>query len=389
MPPVQYPDPFFAPLNNALALGREAALVGYQRRQGDERQNMMRRGLDLEGERNAMARERQLFEIGSARDELSKRDRATMATFAQRLLDLKARQPSYFAPTYEAARQNFPEAKRWLPALEVGGEAALRALSMLAEGQTPPSTPATDIDDYVSDFVKQWELDHNGEKPPPGKLNEARMQFKRAQAGEAAGIRGATLDVDLAKRPKLEAAVTRAKTEAELDVRRTKEPSVVAAVEAAKEKAKADATAAQKTKDNQSAWAVYDASMRNLTDALAGTTTGPFMDWVPTVTSNAQVAEGAIAAMAPVLKQLFRASGEGIFTDKDQELLLRMIPTRDTLPAARAAQFRAIDMIVRAKLGIQQSGGDLPPGVTEEDIQTTMQKHGMTRQQVLDKLGAK
>jgi len=132
MPPVQYPDPFFAPLNNALALGREAALVGYQRRQGDERQNMMRRGLELEGERNAMQRERQITETGMMRDQLSKRDRATAATIAQRLLDLRGNKPALFPAAYEAARQNIPEARRFLPALEVGGESALQALSLLA-----------------------------------------------------------------------------------------------------------------------------------------------------------------------------------------------------------------------------------------------------------------
>ena len=55
--------------------------------------------------------------------------------------------------------------------------------------------------------------------------------------------------------------------------------------------------------------------------------------------------------MAPVLKQLFRASGEGTFTDKDQEMLIAMVPTRSTLPEARVVQLAAIDSIVSAKLG--------------------------------------
>ena len=59
--------------------------------------------------------------------------------------------------------------------------------------------------------------------------------------------------------------------------------------------------------------------------------------------------------MAPVLKQMFRASGEGIFTDRDQELLLAMVPDRKDTPEARAWKIRNIDNIVRAKLGIPKA----------------------------------
>jgi hypothetical protein len=70
--------------------------------------------------------------------------------------------------------------------------------------------------------------------------------------------------------------------------------------------------------------------------------------------------------MAPVLKQLFRAAGEGVFTDKDQELLIQMIPTRETNPEARKAMLDNIDAIVRAKLGKGAAGNtvdfsQLPP----------------------------
>jgi hypothetical protein len=59
--------------------------------------------------------------------------------------------------------------------------------------------------------------------------------------------------------------------------------------------------------------------------------------------------------MAPVLKQLFRSSGEGTFTDKDQDLLMEMLPTRKDKPEARAAKLANIDAIVRAKLGMSSS----------------------------------
>ena len=74
------------------------------------------------------------------------------------------------------------------------------------------------------------------------------------------------------------------------------------------------------------------------------------------IVSIAAVGYGSLmstgAAMAPVLKQLFRVSGEGVFTDRDQALLLDMVPKRTDLPAAREAKIANIDAIVRAKLGM-------------------------------------
>ena len=66
--------------------------------------------------------------------------------------------------------------------------------------------------------------------------------------------------------------------------------------------------------------------------------------------------------MAPVLKQLFRVAGEGVFTDRDQALLLAMIPTRATRPEARNKQIQNIDNIVKAKLGIKGGGNNQGQG---------------------------
>ena len=132
-------------------------------------------------------------------------------------------------------------------------------------------------------------------------------------------------------------------------------PDVEKAVTLAKETAKQIVSQAGEQRSNDMALRMYDTAMTALSDALGGTATGPGVGWLPAVTANAQIAEGAVSAMAPILKQLFRTSGEGTFTDKDQELLLNMIPTRKTLPDARDAQIKAIDAIVRAKLN-QPSG---------------------------------
>lgn len=109
---------------------------------------------------------------------------------------------------------------------------------------------------------------------------------------------------------------------------------------------------------------VYVAARNGLLTGLSGSETGPVAGRLPAVTSGAQTAEGGVSAMAPVLKQIFRVAGEGTFTDKDQQLLLEMVPTRKDTPAAREAKIRNIDNIISAKLGlpVPSFGGDVPGG---------------------------
>lgn len=127
--------------------------------------------------------------------------------------------------------------------------------------------------------------------------------------------------------------------------------------------------AAERQSKQQQAQAERDATFRLYQTAidgarrgLEGTETGPIAGRIPAITAAQQTAEGGVSAMAPVLKQLFRVAGEGTFTDKDQELLLRMIPTRTDLPEAREAKLQNIDNIVRAKL--QQQPTSAPAGKT-------------------------
>ncbi len=109
-------------------------------------------------------------------------------------------------------------------------------------------------------------------------------------------------------------------------------------------------------KSNSKALNVYDTAMSGLVKAMSGTETG-LAGWLPAVGANARIAEGAVSAMAPVLKQLFRSAGEGSFTDSDQRLLMEMIPTRRDNLEARTAKIQNIDAIVRAKLGSEAMQG--------------------------------
>lgn len=127
-------------------------------------------------------------------------------------------------------------------------------------------------------------------------------------------------------------------------------PEVEAAVVRAVGQAKDDVKQAGEQRSNELAFNVYETAVSNLADSLGATSTGPVSGIMPALTANAQIADGAVAMMAPVLKQLFRGAGEGTFTDQDQKMLLAMVPDRGMHPEAAKSQLIAIDAIVRAKL---------------------------------------
>ena len=123
---------------------------------------------------------------------------------------------------------------------------------------------------------------------------------------------------------------------------------------------------------------LYMAASNGLISGLSKTTTGPLAGRLPATTTQAQVGEGAVAAMAPVLKQLFRVAGEGTFTDKDQELLLNMVPTRKDTPEARKQKIANIDNIVAAKLGLPiPDRGDkaTPPPAQSSPVDALLDKY--------------
>ena len=112
-----------------------------------------------------------------------------------------------------------------------------------------------------------------------------------------------------------------------------------------------------KARERQNALQLYEAARDGLISGLGGSKTGPVVGRIPAVTAPQQIAEGSVAAMAPVLKQLFRVAGEGVFTDRDQALLIDMVPKRSDLPEARKAKMANIDAIVKAKLQMAPATG--------------------------------
>jgi hypothetical protein len=107
---------------------------------------------------------------------------------------------------------------------------------------------------------------------------------------------------------------------------------------------------------NSKAYQVWSTAAQGLAAGLQGTRTGPISGRITALTPEAQIGDAAVAATAPALKQLFRTAGEGTFTDRDQQMLLDMVPTRQTHPEARKAILKNIDAIIKSKLGIEDSG---------------------------------
>jgi hypothetical protein len=128
-----------------------------------------------------------------------------------------------------------------------------------------------------------------------------------------------------------------------------------AAEAGASAQAQAGVEGTQKAVGQQSALGLWDQALSGLREGLAGTETGPIMGRLPAFTGAQQKAESAVAALAPVLKQIFRVAGEGTFTDRDQAMLLDMIPTRKVDESVREDVIANIDSIVRAKLNSAQA----------------------------------
>lgn len=132
----------------------------------------------------------------------------------------------------------------------------------------------------------------------------------------------------------------------------------------AMEAIKQQAETSKAQKENEMAYNTFITAIDNIEKTMQGTATNPFVGSLPAVTSEAQIAEGAVAVMAPILKQLFREAGEGTFTEKDQEILMNMLPTRKDFGAARAAKLQMVKDTVAAKLGKTVT----PPAGSVDDL---------------------
>lgn len=198
-------------------------------------------------------------------------------------------------------------------------------------------------------------------QPVPG--SERALDPLRLAAGrEQIGVQGygQRRDIEAGTAGDIAAGSARGRLGVESEIK----PRLEASIEQATSDVKTSAEAALQAKRHKKAFDAYSAGVGNLAKSLGATTTVPGMSFIPALTSDAQIAEGAVSSMAPILKDIFREAGEGTFTKDDQAVLLNMLPGRGTLPAARDAQLKNIDVIVRAKLGMPQVGAEQPNGAT-------------------------
>ncbi len=148
----------------------------------------------------------------------------------------------------------------------------------------------------------------------------------------------------------IQGAKSGASEQAKLDAQAKMRPQIEANIQAAKDTIRIANEIKGDQRSNDRAFDVYNTGMGHLVAAMGGTNTGPISGRLPAITAEAQIAEGAVSAMAPVLKAMFRSAGEGTFTDRDQALLIEMLPTRKDHPEAIKAKMAGIDAIVSAKL---------------------------------------
>lgn len=116
------------------------------------------------------------------------------------------------------------------------------------------------------------------------------------------------------------------------------------------EKGKSEEERKQVQVQNNKTWNIWETAISGLEESLGNTPTGKIIGLLPAISSSQQIADQAIAIMAPVLKNIFRESGEGVFTDKDQQILIDMIPDRTSNPETIAYAIKMINDIVAAKL---------------------------------------
>lgn len=120
--------------------------------------------------------------------------------------------------------------------------------------------------------------------------------------------------------------------------------------------AKTATDAGEQYKSSEGAWNVWQVARNGLAGAMADTWNFPGMGLMPNLTDAQRKAAGARAQLAPVLKSMFRTAGEGTFTDKDQELLLAMIPDEGDGDEVAAWKLSQMDQLIMAKLGLTPQG---------------------------------
>ena len=154
--------------------------------------------------------------------------------------------------------------------------------------------------------------------------------------------------------------------------------------EAGKDEGVAAEEAAMREKERR--YLLFSTGINTLADDLKKTLTGPLQGLlhIGTATDGQQQVKASKAFMAPILKELFRQKGEGTFTERDQEILLEMIPDEYTDGDTIDSVVERLDRIVKIQLGLESGYWHRGTGkiYSEADIEMTAKNRGMTVEQV-------
>jgi len=283
-----------------------------------------------------------------------------------------------------------------------------------ATGQGGVDTgPSTDISRYAGLIEQQWELDNPGDKMPPGLKAEAMMKIKRANPEEVNAVTVSKLLAELSIKPSIKGA----EKSAELRVIEQMQPGIERDKAIATHQASAEVARGQSIINEGLTAAEAMPNLKRGIDLLEKVQTGG----LNSVALNAKRFFGVEGAdegelsnrlAKAVLSQLRETFGSAFTADEGAKLdrieagfskspennkrLLSqaLLMSERKVSAARTYAENNGDTATLQELKNWEEfrlspEDDLPEGVTEADITTTMQKRNMTRQQVLDKLRGK
>lgn len=138
-------------------------------------------------------------------------------------------------------------------------------------------------------------------------------------------------------------------------------------IAAAKDEVKRDSEEAARLEEAERKYAALSSALDNLDLALEETSTGPILGSFPAFGSDARAAEGAIAAVNPMIVQMYRVPGDEM-TERETERLLSQVPNRNDPKEARKAKIANLRSNARLHLGLsplEKEGEEEDPMVTK------------------------
>jgi hypothetical protein len=292
-------------------------------------------------------------------------DEAKKRAEAFALADRGKKDPSFFDVAGDYIKDKFGSERTWLnlasafntlryqpdPTLETGIQKRLETLNASAGSlETLKALKAKGVpNETLAALAKSPELlKAVAQKVFTKGFADSPAEYQRVtMALEKAGIKPGSKEYERAMRilAKIEAP---AGSFLSLDPENLAYRKLMEALGTGRGKTQAEEEAQAKT--NEMLRSTWNKSLDYLGQKLTNTTTGFFSGFLPAITESQQLADQSVSMMMPLLKDMFRQAGEGVFTDKDQEVLEALIPTRGMSPGAIAEALEQVDRLVQSKL---------------------------------------